>query len=71
MESLSGTETLPVSPRCVSGPQFLLLPPLAPHPWLGVGPALHHCSERRFINRKILNTERGLEQEGWLWAAEL
>lgn len=50
-------------------PQFLLLSYSAPPPWLSTGPALHYCSESCFINRRILNTEPGIKQRGWLWAA--
>lgn len=55
-------------PASFSRPQFLLLSHSAPHPWLGVGLALQHCSESCFINRKILNTDLGIKQGGWLWA---
>lgn len=51
-----------------SRPQFLFRSHSAPHPWLGVGLALQHCSESCFINRKILNTDLGIKQGGWLWA---
>lgn len=58
----------PGIPASFSRPQFLFRSHSAPHPWLGVGPALQHCSESCFINRKILNTDLGIKQGGWLWA---